>query len=203
MGLETGTFIDDLIVTNPLSTDKRRFGDDHLRLIKKVLKNSFPTIDGAVVPSLEEINFLDGVTSAVQAQIDAKVDPGDIANSAEKDEQNTFVKGQATEEVDVTFSTTIELDASLSNAFRVIATNNFTFDPPINGIKGQVLTLFIEQDATGDRVITYGTGLFGSAADDLVLTTVASKVDLMTLLFGGSLLKWYVVGLKKDIHSAL
>ena len=38
MGLEAGTTIDDLVATNPLSTDPRSEGDDHLRLIKAVLK---------------------------------------------------------------------------------------------------------------------------------------------------------------------
>lgn len=40
MGLETGTFIDDLVITNPLGSDDKREGDDHLRLIKKVLKGT-------------------------------------------------------------------------------------------------------------------------------------------------------------------
>jgi len=43
MGLEAGTTIDDLVATNPLSTDPRSEGDDHLRLIKAVLKaDAFP-----------------------------------------------------------------------------------------------------------------------------------------------------------------
>lgn len=41
MSLETGTYISDLITTNPVgATDKRSQGDDHLRLIKTTLKNS-------------------------------------------------------------------------------------------------------------------------------------------------------------------
>ncbi len=43
MGLETGTFIDDLVTTNPLgASDEVKQGDDHLRLIKSVLKTTFP-----------------------------------------------------------------------------------------------------------------------------------------------------------------
>ena len=37
MGLETGTKLSDLVVTNPTSSDPRSQGDDHLRLIKTVL----------------------------------------------------------------------------------------------------------------------------------------------------------------------
>lgn len=43
MGLESGTYISDLVVTNPPTTDAKQQGDDHLRLIKAVLKNTFPT----------------------------------------------------------------------------------------------------------------------------------------------------------------
>ena len=48
MALESGTYLDDLVNTNPTATDNVSQGDDHLRLIKKVLKNSFPSVDAAV-----------------------------------------------------------------------------------------------------------------------------------------------------------
>lgn len=73
MGLETGTFISDLVITNPTTTDKRREGDDHFRLIKSVLKNTFPNADGAINPTVAEFNFLVGVTSLIQDQLDAKL----------------------------------------------------------------------------------------------------------------------------------
>lgn len=43
MGLETGSFINDLVITNPSAGDSKSQGDDHLRLIKTALKGSFPT----------------------------------------------------------------------------------------------------------------------------------------------------------------
>lgn len=42
MGLETGTFISNLVATNPLSNDPRAQGDDHIRLLKSVLQATFP-----------------------------------------------------------------------------------------------------------------------------------------------------------------
>jgi len=43
MGLETGTFIDDLVPSNPVGpSDPKSQGDDHLRLLKSVLQNTFP-----------------------------------------------------------------------------------------------------------------------------------------------------------------
>ena len=43
MSLETATFIPSLDSSNPVSSDLRSQGDDHLRLIKAVLKATFPT----------------------------------------------------------------------------------------------------------------------------------------------------------------
>ncbi len=48
MALESGTYLDDLVNTNPTASDNVSQGDDHLRLIKRVLKNSFPSVDAAV-----------------------------------------------------------------------------------------------------------------------------------------------------------
>ena len=48
MALETGTYIDSLVATNPTATDALAQADDHLRLIKATLKATFPSITGAV-----------------------------------------------------------------------------------------------------------------------------------------------------------
>jgi hypothetical protein len=64
MGLESATYIDDLVITNPAGADDRATADDHLRLVKSVLKTTFPTINGAVTASLAEINKLDGLTAS-------------------------------------------------------------------------------------------------------------------------------------------
>lgn len=72
MSVETATYINTLVATNPLSTDARSDGDDHLRLVKQVLKNTFPSIAGAVTATQAELNYSVGVTSGIQAQLDAK-----------------------------------------------------------------------------------------------------------------------------------
>tara|TARA_B110000259_G_scaffold26558_1_gene27467 strand:- start:3315 stop:3833 length:519 start_codon:yes stop_codon:yes gene_type:complete len=101
MGLETGTYLDALVPTNPASTDGLAQADDHIRLLKTTLKNTFPNVTGAVTASHTELNaltgfagstadltyaaslratgvtnteftHLDGVTSAIQTQMDTK-----------------------------------------------------------------------------------------------------------------------------------
>ncbi len=48
MALETANYIDELVITNPTASDPVSQGDDQLRLIKKVVKQSFPSVDIAV-----------------------------------------------------------------------------------------------------------------------------------------------------------
>lgn len=71
MSLESGNYISDLVVTNPTGTDPKSQGDDHIRLLKSTIKTTFPNISGAVTPTHTELNYVDGVTSAIQTQLDA------------------------------------------------------------------------------------------------------------------------------------
>lgn len=45
MGLESATYLDDLVTTNPVAGDLVAQGDDHFRLLKSVLKATFPNLD--------------------------------------------------------------------------------------------------------------------------------------------------------------
>src|SRR5688572_19822474 len=47
MALEAASFISALVVTNPTGADKKSQGDDHIRLLKQVLVNTFPTASRA------------------------------------------------------------------------------------------------------------------------------------------------------------
>lgn len=73
MPLESATFIDGLNAANPVgSTDKVQTLDDHVRLIKSTVKATFPNLAGAVNFTHTVANYLVGVTSAVQTQLDGK-----------------------------------------------------------------------------------------------------------------------------------
>ena len=65
MGLESATYISELVATNPLATDPISQGDDHLRLIKSVLQAQFSGLSGttAVTADGAEMNLLDGCTA--------------------------------------------------------------------------------------------------------------------------------------------
>lgn len=72
MALETGTYISDLDALNPTATDPKAQGDDHLRLIKSTVKNTFPQLTGPVNATQAEINRLVGITSAAIGATDSQ-----------------------------------------------------------------------------------------------------------------------------------
>lgn len=56
MPLESASYISQLDVSNPASTDQLAQADDHLRLIKSVLKTTFPNINGVVSSTDEQLS---------------------------------------------------------------------------------------------------------------------------------------------------
>jgi hypothetical protein len=56
MALESSTYINGLVVTNPTSSDNISDGDNHIRLIKSTIKATFPNITGAVSGTHTAIN---------------------------------------------------------------------------------------------------------------------------------------------------
>ena len=87
MGLETVTNIHDLVVTNPLSTDARSQGDDHIRNIKLALKTDLPNITGVMTATQAELNVNTGVTGGtvtasktVVVDASSKVDVWNVDN---------------------------------------------------------------------------------------------------------------------------
>ena len=53
MGVETASWVTQLVATNPVVGDPVGEGDDHLRMIKTVLQNSFPSSSTtAIVPDV-------------------------------------------------------------------------------------------------------------------------------------------------------
>lgn len=58
MALEIANTINQLVESNPLGTDNKSQGDDHIRLIKKTLRNTFPNITGPITVSEAAINGL-------------------------------------------------------------------------------------------------------------------------------------------------
>jgi hypothetical protein len=73
MPLEAGTTLEDLNDIWPLGSDSRSQGDDHIRLLKSILKIQFPGVDGdgfkiPITATEAEINFSAGLDVNIKAK---------------------------------------------------------------------------------------------------------------------------------------
>ena len=73
MAKETASYISQLVATNPVASDSVSVGDDHIRMVKDVLKTQFSGLTGttAISASEAEMNYLDIATLGTSA--DSKV----------------------------------------------------------------------------------------------------------------------------------
>lgn len=72
MAVDTATHISGLNVLLPTGSDNRKEADNNFRHLKTVLVTDFPNIGGPVTATHTELNYVDGVTSAIQGQLDEK-----------------------------------------------------------------------------------------------------------------------------------
>ena len=119
-----------------------------------------------------ELGYSDGVTSAIQTQINTK-GTGD----ASLDTAQNWTKGQRGEITALTDGATITIDMADSNNFSVTLAGNRTFANPSNDTAGQSGSIFITQDGTGSRTASWGTDWEWAAGTAPVLTTTAAASD--------------------------
>lgn len=74
--IEPATYIHQLDKTAPSPTDFVSEGDDHLRLLKSTLQNTFPNVTGAVNATQAEINTLVGASGSIGSQLALKANKG-------------------------------------------------------------------------------------------------------------------------------
>ena len=173
MALEdlTGTkYIDDLVATNPAAGDNVSEGDDHIRGIKNVLKTTFPSIDGAITATDTELNYVDGVTSNVQTQLNAKFATagGTLTGAA-----------QGSTDTDTTNTGSVTLDFSTNQNFVLTLTGNVTLANPTTETVGQSGFITFIQDGTGSRTVGLGTDYETAGGAGLTLTSTASATDIV------------------------
>lgn len=82
MSLETASYVANLIVTNPDGSDARSTADDHLRLIKAVLRRTFPNMDSAVSLSAIQVSYVGDLSASAQLQLNQLRDGSATANNA-------------------------------------------------------------------------------------------------------------------------
>ena len=201
MAIETFEFIDDLNAANPTATDNVSEGDDHLRGLKTTLKNTFPNVTGAINATETELNYVDGVTSAIQTQLNAKetadatiVKDADIgstvqaydADTAKTDTAQEWTSQQNFNATTLTFDATQDWNLSANQVCKLTLTANTTFDAPTNQVDGSVYVITIIQDGTGSRTAGWNTVFKWAGGTAPTLTTDASAKDVFTFVSDGT-----------------
>ena len=72
MAVDTAQYVGNIDESVPLSADMVYEGDDQIRATKKAVRQSFPAVTAPVTATHTELNYVVGVTSALQTQLAAK-----------------------------------------------------------------------------------------------------------------------------------
>lgn len=184
MGLETGTYISDLVAANPPGTDPKAQGAGHLRLIKSTVLATFPNLTAAVTATAAQINDVvnklvnggplgtpsSGTLTNCTADGTYRIGFRDIPQSS-KSAAYTLVAGDAGTHIfhpsaDTT-ARTWTIPANVSVAFPIGTAVTF-----INQNVAGVITIAI----TSDTMRLAGTGITGSRT--LAANGVATAVKV-------------------------
>ena len=189
MGLETVTDIDDLDISNPLGTDPRSQGDDHIRNIKKALKTDFPSITGAMTATQAELNVLDGVTAGtvtaskgVVVDATSKVDVWNVDNLTI--DGNTLTANTGAINITPAAGSAIVLDATINvDAGVVTGATSITSTTFVGALTGNADTATSATSATTAGTVTTATQASITTAANLV-TVGALDSGSITSNFG-------------------
>ena len=166
MGLETATYISQLVPTNPTSSDPVSQGDDHLQLIKDVLQKQFTTLGAAAVTTTAaELNLLDGITAVGDASGPASATDNAIARF-------NGTGGKTLQNSNVTIS---DDPPVITIGDGVAEDTTILFD-------GNAKDFHIALDDTADKLVigegsTVGTNEILSITDDTVTIGDGAEVD--------------------------
>ena len=170
MTVESASYISQLDAALPAAGDQKSEGDDHFRLIKSVLKTQFPNFGTtAITTTAAEVNYLSGVTSAIQTQINSKAALASPALTGVPTAP-TAAPGTNTTQLATTafvagvaFSTA--LPSQTGNGGKLVTTDgtnaSWTEIKTINGapLIGSTADLLLEQTATVQRINTNTTAV--------------------------------------------
>jgi hypothetical protein len=180
MALESATHINDLVATNPTSSDNVSDGDNHIRLIKLAVKTTFPNITGAMTKTHTELN-----TTVVD--VAAATDANTASTIVKRDGSGNFTAGTVTAALtgDVTGNVTGNLTGnvtgnvsgtagSLASAVAIALSGDVTGTANFDGSAGITIAATVADDSH-DHVIANVDGL--QAALDGKLASGANAVS--------------------------
>jgi len=199
MALESTTYIDGLVITNPTGTDPRSQGDDHLRLVKATIRSTFPNVAGAMTATHTELNLIDGYTGTtaelnyndvptlgtVEASKTVTADAVGITKKLKTQEQTEIVNAVGT----VSSSTAINF--ALGNVVTAVLASGGDFtisNAPTSGIYGKFKLILTNGGTVADPWHSSVKFVGGTTP-----TLTTSGIDILTFetIDGGT--NWYAV----------
>ena len=173
MALESATYISELTATNPVASDSVAQGDDHIRMLKTVLKTQFSGLAGTteVTTSEAELNIIDG-SATTQATVTLAATDGVVISDADVMKQalvsdfDTYVSGTTSTLTNKTLTAPKIVDAGY------IADANGNEQIVMQTTGSAVNALEVTNAATGGAVTL---GAFGSDSNvDITITPKGS-----------------------------
>lgn len=192
MALEDPTYISDLVQTNPDGLDLKKFGDEHIRRLKKAIQNTFPNIAGEVLASHAELNNITEGTTAGRAAmgLDYKaknllVNPSMIINQRNSPDSGTVAAGTYIR--DMWFadtSVTYNIPANTNNInICTVSVGTVRTVVPASKLTGEALTL----SWAGNAVASVNGSI--PAASPISIAATASPSDLFIDFTAGQFYK--------------
>ena len=178
MALESGTYISQLNSSNPTTSDDVAEGDDHLRLIKAVLKNQFSGLTGttAISSSEAELNVLDGIASGLTAA-ELSILDGVTATAAELNYLDVTTLGTSADSKALTQASgavTIAADVTISGTTPLLTIGDAGTEDTMLVFDGNAVDYRVGLD---DGTDTLEIGV-GSAHGTTAAITIDSSADM-------------------------
>ena len=199
MSLESTTYINGLVTTNPTGTDPRSQGDDHLRLIKSTLRSTFPNVAGAMTATHTELNLIDGYTGTT-----AELNYNDIptlgtvesSKSVTADAVGTTKKLKTQEQTEIvnavgTVSTATAINFALGNVVTAVLASGGSFtisNAPTSGVYGKFKLILTNGGTVADP---WHASVKFAGGTTPTLTT--SGIDILTFETIDAGANWYAV----------
>ena len=207
MTIESATYINQLNAALPGATDPKSEGDDHIRLLKSTLQATLPNVTGVVTATHTELSRVAGVTSAIQAQLDAKAPtaspsftgspavPTAAAGTSTTQVASTAFVQAAIANVNAQTAVTLAVDSSASIAATVgqhiVCTNagTVTVTLPATPAAGNQVWVTVGNGRSDTVIARNGLNIMGLAED----MTVDNANATVQLRYINSTLGWRLI----------
>lgn len=160
MALESATYINGLVSSNPTGTDDRSSADDHLRLIKRVLKATFPNISGVVNIDQNQLNALTGIVGDVQTELSGNAaDLADLEVRVDALELSVSAINTVVASLQTTVSTNTSRVGSLSASVAALESTANSLGVRVTDLESSVASTLPQGTIYGGRVDASATAI--------------------------------------------